>query len=101
MDRSGRHGRVLLSHLILFGYVYPGERDRAPPWVLRELTDRVLNEPPEAAPAGPVCQGTLLSPTQYQIDVDTWGHRDARLQPHGTMTPDQVERWVAGIRAGK
>src|SRR6266853_3685632 len=28
--RFGRHWRVLLSHLILFGFIYPSERTRIP-----------------------------------------------------------------------
>jgi hypothetical protein len=28
------HWRVLLAHLTLFGYIYPGERHRVPAWVM-------------------------------------------------------------------
>jgi hypothetical protein len=101
LDRCGRHGRVLLSHLVLFGYVYPSERDRVPAWVIRELTDNLLTETVPDDPSAPLCRGTLVSPTQYQIDIEQWGYRDARLRPHGAMTADQVERWIDGVRAGK
>src|SRR5207237_634817 len=30
LDRFGSHWRILLAHLLLFGYIYPGERDRVP-----------------------------------------------------------------------
>ena len=33
-----------------------------------------------------LCQGTLLSPLQYEIDVELWGYQDARLSPKGSMT---------------
>ncbi|MFL5807759.1 MAG: hypothetical protein ACJ8CR_39275, partial [Roseiflexaceae bacterium] len=33
LKRFGAHWQVLLSHLILFGYIYPTERSRIPDWV--------------------------------------------------------------------
>ena len=35
--RFDSHWQVLLSHLILFGYIYPSERQRIPHSVLQEL----------------------------------------------------------------
>src|SRR4051794_19310730 len=34
VDRFGTHWRVLLSHLILYGFVFPGEQDKIPAWVM-------------------------------------------------------------------
>jgi hypothetical protein len=34
LRRFGTHWRVLLAHLDLFGYIYPGERHRIPAWVM-------------------------------------------------------------------
>jgi hypothetical protein len=101
LDRVGRHWRVLLSHLTMFGYVYPSDRDRVPKWVLAELTGKLQAESHTRPPREPVCQGTLLSPTQYEIDVEKWGYRDARLPPWGAMTPDEIETWTEGVKAGK
>jgi len=101
LDRAGRHWRVLLSHLTMFGYVYPSERGAIPDWVLRELAGRLQAEARADGAAEPVCQGTLLSPTQYRIDVEQWGYRDARLPPHGAMTPEQIDTWTEGVIAGK
>ena len=42
IDRFGAHWRVLLSHLVLFGFIYPSERSRVPARVLEELTEREL-----------------------------------------------------------
>ena len=39
--RFGDHWRVLLSHLILFGYVYPDKRQSIPAWVTDELLRRL------------------------------------------------------------
>src|SRR5262249_3745668 len=44
LTRFGEHWRVLLSHLVLFGFVYPSARDRVPAAVLRDLTDRLERE---------------------------------------------------------
>ncbi len=86
LGRFGVHWRVLLSHLVLFGFVYPCNRDAVPRWVLDELTDR-LGAELDAPPGAPrVCQGTLLSRTQYRTDVEEWSYRDGRVLPHGRMT---------------
>ena len=92
VDHFGAHWRVLLSHVVLFGFVYPGERDRIPAWVARELVARLEREldGEPSAPSAPVCQGTLLSRYQYQIDLDRWGYRDGRVRPTGRMTPRQA-----------
>jgi hypothetical protein len=96
--RFGPHWRVLLSHLVLFGFIYPGERWRIPAEVMRELTGRLAGEidAPEAEDER-LCQGTLLSRAQYLPDITTWGYGDARLKPRGSMTADDVARWTAGI----
>jgi hypothetical protein len=101
LERVGRHWRVLLCHLTLFGYVYPSERDAIPAWVLRELAGRLQAEAEAEAPAEPVCHGTMLSPTQYLLAIEVWGYRDARLPPWGEMTPDEIEQWTEGVRAGR
>ncbi|MBY0524400.1 MAG: nucleotidyltransferase family protein [Gemmataceae bacterium] len=97
LRRFDRHWRLLLVYLILFGYTYPAERSRIPAWVLQELFVRFQQEPCSAAVADPVCQGTLLSRAQYLVDVESWGYRDARLEPSGTMSPEAIAHWTAGI----
>jgi hypothetical protein len=93
--------RVLLSHLVMFGFVYPADRDKVPRWVLRDLIDRLVTDEQDRSAGEQVCRGTLLSPTQYLIDVEQWGYHDARLPPFGTMTPEQVEHWTEGVIEGK
>ena len=100
LRRFGSRWRVLLSHLILFGFVYPGHRDVIPTGVMRELTARLERETGTAAIEGDdgrACHGTLLSRQQYLVDVDHWGYRDARLGPEGTMTEADVAIWTAAI----
>jgi len=96
LRRFGPHWRVLLAHLTVFGYVYPGHRHRVPPFVMRELLSRTLDEVvPDSAPAlQTLCGGTLLSRSQYLIDVCERGYRDARLPPFGSMSRAEIEEWT-------
>ena len=95
--RFGPHWRVLLSHLVLFGFVYPAEREAIPTGVLKALVRRLEDETAEAATAEPVCHGTLLSNAQYLVDLRHWGYRDARLAQHGPLTAQQVAGALATI----
>jgi hypothetical protein len=95
--RFGPHWRVLLSHLVLFGFIYPSERDKIPARVLRELTERLLGESESPPPSDNVCQGTLLSRAQYLSDVEREGLEDGRLEPRGPMTVDDVALWTEAI----
>jgi hypothetical protein len=96
--RFGEHWRVLLGHLVFFGYVYPGERHRVPGWVMDELLDRLAEEGRKAPPRGRVCQGTLLSREQYLLDVEHLGYKDARItRPEVHMTKRDVITWTNAI----
>jgi hypothetical protein len=76
--RFDGYWRVLLSHLILFGFIYPFEIASIPSGVMDTLLDRVRQEVQPPRTMKRLCQGTLLSKTQYAIDVDQWGYEDAR-----------------------
>ncbi|CAN7296912.1 nucleotidyltransferase family protein [Variovorax paradoxus] len=98
LERFGPHWRVLLAHLTLFGYIYPGERQRIPGWVMERLTARLaeeVREPP--APNEHVCAGTLLSREQYLHDVEQLGYVDGRLTAASTMTAEDVAGWTEAI----
>lgn len=97
LERFGSHWRVLLSHLILFGFVYPAAQAQIPAWVLQELLHRLQGEQHSSAPLDQLCQGTLLSRAQYCIDINGWGYRDARLMPTGRMTAADIAHWTAAI----
>jgi predicted nucleotidyltransferase len=100
LERFGTHWRVLLAHLTLFGYIYPGERHRVPAWVMDQLLARLAAEtrqPP--AEDRHVCAGTLLSREQYLHDVERLGYVDGRLTAASTMTQDDVARWTDAIPA--
>ena len=101
LDRFGPHWRVLLSHLILFGFIYPGERGAIPDDVMLGLC-RALERDSGGTPTDErLCRGTLLSREQYLTDISRWGYEDGRLRPHGQLTTEDVERWTAAIDPGK
>lgn len=97
LARFGPHWRILYVHLILFGFVYPCERDCVPSDVLDELTRRLKEEMARPAPEVKVCQGTLLSRLQYLLDVERSGFRDGRMWPEQLLTVEDLAIWTAGI----
>jgi hypothetical protein len=97
LHRFGSHWRVLMAHLVLFGSIYPSQRDRIPARVLHELADRLRIETDSEASAIPVCQGTLLSRAQYLVDLERSELEDARLEPDGPMTTEEVALWTEAI----
>jgi hypothetical protein len=97
LERFAGYWRVLLSHLVLYGFVYPGERSRIPGWVLHELGGRLEAELRTPPPADRVCQGTILSRQQYLPDIERWGYHDARVFPRGHMSPEDTAVWTAAI----
>ena len=64
---------------------------------MEELERRLANERQHPDSNDKVCYGTILSRQQYLIDVQHWGYKDARLQPIGTMTREEIAHWTAGI----
>lgn len=96
--RYGRWWRVLLAHLVLFGFTYPGERTKIPVNVYDALLDRFKRELHRDAPTRKLCQGTLLSRQQFLVDVERWGYEDARLDLHGgNMSEEEIRAWTAAI----
>jgi Nucleotidyl transferase of unknown function (DUF2204) len=95
--RFGPDWRVLLSHLILFGYIYPSERARIPATIMEDLITRLQSE---ASTAGSekLCRGTLVSRQQYLVDVQKWGFRDARLEERVQMNEKDIADWTDAIQ---
>jgi hypothetical protein len=97
LRRFGPHWRVLLSHLILLGFVYPAEGSKIPDWVMSDLLTRLRAELVDTPNRERICQGTLLSRSQYLIDLELWGYKDARLEPRGAMSQDEIAQWTKAI----
>jgi len=94
--RFGLHWQVLFAHLVLFSFIYPGERHRIPPSLMRRGAVLVERETRERVTTR-VCRGTLLSRAQYLVDIAEWGYEDARLAPFGAMTEEAAAIWTAAI----
>lgn len=96
LNRFGPNWRVLLSHLILFGFIYPSERHRLPQPVLQGLLDQLHREQHGPASQERVCRGTILSREQYLMDITHWGYGDARVVA-GHMQAHEVSQWTDAI----
>jgi hypothetical protein len=86
----GPHWRILLSHLIAYEFVYPTERHQIPREVFDELLERLRTEDHQNTNQTQLCQGTLLSRTQYEKDLVDDKFHDARIKPHGPLSPEQA-----------
>lgn len=95
----GDHWRVLFSHLVLFGFIYPGERSRIPKWVMHQLSQKLVQESEQSEVSEErLCQGTFLAPLQYRTDVEQWHYKDARLKPNGNLTQADVHEWIDHLK---
>jgi len=97
IDRYGRHWRALFAHLILFGFIFPSDRSKVPAWVIEELSGRLAKETARGDLPDKICYGTIVSRQQYLVDVNERGYRDARLEPLGNMSEEQIAEWTKGI----
>lgn len=97
LNRFGERWPVLLSHLVLFNYIFPNERQPVPAWVFNGLLDRARLDGHGAPPGPSWCRGPLLAAREYRIDVREWGYRDPRLPPAGQLTSDEIAQWEAWL----
>lgn len=97
LQRFGPDWRVLLSHLVMFGFIYPSERQRIPHALMDELLRRVRDEQRSALTDAQICNGTLISRAQYLPDIERWGYRDGRLVPRVQMTEEHIADWTNEI----
>ncbi len=97
LRRFGSHWRLLLSHLVLFGFVYPSEQSQIPKWVIRGLLRNLEAEIRHPWVSERLCQGTLLSREQYLMDIEHRGYEDARLFPKGNLTKAETDHWTEAI----
>ncbi len=69
---------LLLWHLLLFDFMYPGHSDFLPQDLMADLFKRVRKQwkTPEQNPK--TFRGTLLDPYSYIVDIEDWGYEDRR-----------------------
>ena len=70
-----QHWELLLSHLMLFHYIYPSERDCVPSGIMDELLERLSAQRKLPTPIEPVCRGPLISQGQYDKDIKEWKYK--------------------------
>lgn len=88
LARFGPHWEVLLSHLTLYRFVYPGARSRVPGWLVDELCGRLLAQQRAGDDPVPVCRGRLISGRQYRHDYEQLGMEDGRgCEPSALAKP--------------
>jgi len=97
LERFDPYWPLLLSHLVLFGFIYPSERHRVPNEVMAELIARLQADTAAPTNGERVCRGTLMSRGQYLLDIGRYGYEDARLAPRGNMTPEDCIYWTWAI----
>lgn len=85
LRRFAGHEPVLLAHLVMFDYIYPSERDAVPDWVMEHLR----RASPRRTTAQKICRGSNICQRGFLVDIQDWGYADARLPPHGPLTPEQ------------
>ena len=80
VQKTGEHWPLLLSQLLVFGYVYPEARDRVPREILEDLLGRAASELDRQPDPAPITRGTLISRFSFAIDVNEWGLHDLRRE---------------------
>ncbi|MBI2811550.1 MAG: nucleotidyltransferase family protein [Candidatus Melainabacteria bacterium] len=95
--RFDKNWRVLFSHLILFGFIYPSHQSQIPDWVLDKMLAKTVSEMAQKPSTDKVCQGTILSRGQYLMDIDKWNYADGRQEPRGRMSAQDIAHWTAAI----
>lgn len=96
LHRFHRDPQVLLSHLLLFEFIYPSKRNLIPSEVMESLLEA---RKPSVNEAHSLCNGTLLSRAQYLPDVERWGFQDARLVGD-LLSPEEKKIWTNAISNG-
>lgn len=85
-----RHRGLLLWHLFLFDYVYPGHADQLPHDLIRRLFEERARQWQSGAEADEPFRGTLLDHRAFAVDVKDWGYPDPRRAPESVeeVTPE-------------
>src|SRR6202020_2164904 len=65
LARFGPDWRILASHLVLYGFIYPGERQRLPAPLMEGFLDQIRSELLAPGTGERICQGALISRAQY------------------------------------
>ncbi len=72
---------ILLSHLLMFQFVYPADyREILPRELFEKLIERARIQYDIPAPVEKVCRGPWIDQTQYQIDIKEWDYKSYTIK---------------------
>jgi hypothetical protein len=78
LRRLGNNRQLLLWHLILFDFVYPGHSNYLPKDIMNELFEE-MREGWEKRDINPrAFRGMVVDPFSFRVDIDDWGYEDQR-----------------------
>jgi hypothetical protein len=78
LHRLGGNSELLLWHLILFDFIYPGHSSYLPKRLMSNLFEDVRKRWSKRKRDERVFRGTLLDPFSYNVDIADWGYEDQR-----------------------
>ena len=78
VERLGVHRQLLLWHLILFDYVYPGHSEYLPHDLMVELFDEMQQRWVNPEYDESAFRGTLIDPFSFMVDIEDWDYHDIR-----------------------
>lgn len=71
---------IFYTHLLLFRFIYPSEKNIVPEWLMETLRERQAQEDKLPPPQEKICRGPLIDQTQYRIDVIDWGFKSYTIK---------------------
>jgi hypothetical protein len=78
LHRLGDNRELLLWHLILFDFVYPGHSDYLPQDLMVELFEEARHRWAQPEKDEKSFRGTLIDPFAFTVDVEDLGYEDRR-----------------------
>lgn len=92
LDRLGDNRELVLWHLILFDFIYPGHSSYLPKDLMVELFDEARGRwETRKRDSTRAFRGTLLDPFSYTVDIKDWGYEDRRKKD---PLVDKKGRWI-------
>jgi hypothetical protein len=78
LRRLGNNRQLLLWHLILFDFVYPGHSDYLPKDLMVELFEEMRQSWGKRDINPRAFRGMVVDPFSFRVDIDDWGYEDQR-----------------------
>ena len=76
-----KHWQLLLSQLLIFQFVYPGDyASIVPAWLFEKLLELASEQAGMPATKTKVCRGPIIDQTQYEIDIKEWDYKVSTMK---------------------